>query len=79
MVFEIIYSFLEWGWRFNNFYVGGYVDKAREARVSMMRFIHNIWIGFNIYCLMRPAPTKVMQTATTLTVSWNWMNFRIES
>lgn len=44
---------------------------ARDARVSMMRLIHNIWIGLRIYCLRRPAPTNVIHTATTFTVSWN--------
>ena len=44
-----------------------------------MRFNHNIWIGFRIYCLRRAAPMRVTPTATTFTVSWNWTNFLIES
>jgi len=79
IVLEIIYYSLLWGGLFNNSYVGGSVAKAKLAKVSIIRFIHNIWIGLSIYCLINAAPIKVMQTATTLTVSWNWMNFLIES
>ena len=53
--------------------------RAREARVSMIRLIHNIWIGFMMACLIKAAPMRVIPTATMLTVSWNWTNFLIES
>lgn len=53
--------------------------RAKEAKVSMMRFIHNIWIGAKISCLIRAAPIIVEKTATTLTVIWNCTNFLIES
>lgn len=77
--FEIIYSLLDWGLRSRSVSDGGSVAKAREAKVSMIKLIHNIWIGFNTSCFRTPAPIKVITTATTLTVSWNWMNFLIES
>lgn len=79
IVFEMMYSSRECGFRSNNYSVGGSVASASEARVSIMRLIHNIWIGFRIYCLMTAAPIKVVATATTLTHSWNWMNFLIAS
>lgn len=53
--------------------------RARDASVSMIRFIHNICIGLRIYCFKSPAPTSVIHTATTFTVNWNWMNLRMES
>ena len=66
---DMMYYFLEWGLRFSSYSVGGSVARAKDANVSIIKFIHNIWIGFKISCLRRPAPIKVMQTATTLTVS----------
>ena len=51
--------------------MGGSVAKAREAKVSIMRLIQSIWIGAKIYCFIRAAPRRVMNTATTLTVIWN--------
>ena len=76
---EMMYSYLLWGCLSSNYSVGGSVAKAREARVSIIRLIHNIWIGFMIACLIKAAPTKVIPTATMLTVNWNWTNFLIES
>lgn len=75
----MMYEFLECGRRFSSCSVGGSVASAKDANVSIIKLIHNIWIGFKTYCFMRPAPSKVTKTATMLTVSWNWMNFRIES
>lgn len=45
----------------------------------MMRLIHNIWIGLSTSLWRREAPIIVTETATIFTVSWNWMNLRIES
>lgn len=59
--------------------MGGYVAKANEPKVSMIRLTHNIWMGFRIYCFIKAAPIRVMVTATTFTVSWNWMNFLMQS
>ena len=59
--------------------VGASVASAREASVSMIRLIHSICIGANICCFIRLAPIRVIRTATTLMVSWNWMNLRMES
>lgn len=52
---------------------------AKEAKVSIIRFIQSIWMGLRTYCFNKAAPIKVQATATTLTVSWNWINFLIES
>jgi hypothetical protein len=79
IVFDIIYSYLEWGFLSKSFYVGDSVERAKEAKVSIIKLIQSIWIGFNIYCFKIAAPTKVEQTATMFTVNWNWMNFLIES
>jgi len=45
------------------------VANANEANVSMIKLIHNIWIGFNTYCFNNAALISVVNTATTLTVS----------
>jgi hypothetical protein len=67
------------GLRSRSSYVGASVARAREASVSIMRFIQSIWMGAKICCFIRAAPMRVISTATTLMVSWNWMNLRIES
>ena len=36
-----------YGLRFNISSLGSSVAKAKEARVSMIRLTHNIWIAFN--------------------------------
>lgn len=79
IVFEMMYSSREWGFLFNNSGLGYSVARARDANVSMIKLTQSIWIGFSISFWIMPAPTKVMITATTFTVSWNWMNFLIES
>ena len=79
IILETICSFLLFGLRSSRSSVGAYVAKANEAKVSIIKFIHNIWIGAKTYCLMRLALIIVQTTATTFTVSWNWMNLRIES
>lgn len=43
--------------------------KARAARVSMIRFIQSIYTGEKIASCKIAAATKVVMTATTLTVS----------
>ncbi len=79
IVFEIIYSSLEWGCLSSKSYEGGSVAKASDPKVSIIKLTHNIWIGFNTYCFKRAEPINVENTATMLTVNWNWMNFLIQS
>jgi hypothetical protein len=40
-----------------------------EANVSMIKLIHNIWIGLSTSCFITAAPIKVSPTATTFTVN----------
>ena len=53
--------------------------RAKEAKVSMIRLTHNIWIGFKGDSLKTAPPTNAITRATKLTVSWNCKNFLIES
>ena len=57
---------------------GGSVARARAAKLSIIRLTHNIWTAVNTDCLIMPDEIKVMQTATTFTVSWNCKNLRME-
>jgi hypothetical protein len=49
--------------------LGGSVARARAANESMIRLIHSIWTALNIASLRTMAETKVVMTATMLTVS----------
>lgn len=69
----------EYGFLFNKSSLGGYVAKARDAKVSMIKLTHNIWIGFKGDYFKIAAPEKAITNATMLTVSWNCKNFLIES
>lgn len=53
--------------------------KANAARVSMIKFTHNIWIGVKGDYLITTAPKKAMKMATILTVNWNCKNFLMQS
>jgi hypothetical protein len=64
-------SNLEYGFLNNSSSFGGSVAKANEAKVSMIRLTHNIWIGFNGDSLSMAAPEKAIIKATILTVNWN--------
>ncbi len=83
MFFHILavikFSNLEYGFLFNKSSLGGYVAKASEAKVSMIRLTHNIWIGLSGDSLKIAPPTKAITKATKLTVNWNCKNFLIES
>lgn len=79
IVVEIIYSSREWGGLLKSSYDGGSVARANEPSVSMIKFTHSMCIGLNIYCFSKAAPINVIDTATTFTVSWNWMNLRMQS
>jgi hypothetical protein len=48
---------------------GGSVARASEARVSMIRLTHNIWIGLSGDYLKTAPPTKAITKATKLTVN----------
>ena len=39
---DMMYYFLEWGLRFSSYSVGGSVARAKDANVSIIKFIHNI-------------------------------------
>lgn len=45
----------------------------------MIKFTHNIWIGFKGDYLNIAPPTKAITRATKFTVNWNCKNFLIES
>ena len=53
--------------------------KANEAKVSIIKLTHNIWIGLSGDSLRMAAPAKAITRAHMLTVSWNCKNFLIES
>lgn len=79
-IFAVIkLSYLEIGFLFKSSSLGGSVAKANEARVSMIRLTHNIWIGFNGDYLNTAPPTNAITKATKFTVNWNCKNFLIES
>ncbi len=67
------------GLRFRSYGLGYQVAKAREARLSIMRLTQSIWIGLSTSFCRRAAPIRVITTATTLIVSWNCINLRMES
>ena len=52
---------------------GGKAAKAMAAKVSMIRFTHNICVTVSGLCVPMNAPTNTMKHATTLTVSWKRM------
>jgi hypothetical protein len=79
MLAVIRLSFLLIGSLFKSSSDGGSVARAKEARVSMIRLTHNIWMGFRGDSLKTAPPTKAMIRATKLTVSWNCRNFLMQS
>lgn len=72
-------SYLEYGFRNKRDSEGGSVARASDAKVSIIRLTHNICTGFRGEYFRNTAPVKAMIKATTLTVSWNWMNFLMQS
>ena len=79
MLGVIRFSFLPMGSLFRSSSDGGSVARASEARVSMIRLTHNIWMGFRGDSLRTAPPTKAMTRATKLTVSWKCRNFLMQS
>ena len=59
--------------------VGGSVAKARAEKLSIMTLIHSIWIALIGDSLMMKPQVMAIAIAVKLTVSWNFMNFLIES
>lgn len=66
---ETMYSFLLCGFLFSKSKEGGSVAKAKDANVSIIKLIHNIYMGVKTSCLMTAAPINVQNTATIFTVS----------
>mmetsp|Transcript_94415 Transcript_94415/g.163178 ORF Transcript_94415/g.163178 Transcript_94415/m.163178 type:complete len:433 (-) Transcript_94415:1844-3142(-) len=60
---------------------GHSVARARAAKVSMIRLSHSSCTGFkgSSLCSFTAEPMSVRSTPATLTVSWNWRNFRMFS
>lgn len=72
-------SNLEYGFLLRRSSLGGSVAKAKDAKVSMIKLTHNIWIGLSGDSLRMAAPEKAITKAHILTVNWNCKNFLIES
>ena len=51
---------------------------ASDANVSIIRLTQSIWTELIGLSPRTTPPRKAMNMATMLTVSWNWINFRIE-
>ena len=66
---DMIYSVLAYGFLRRSSSEGGSVASAKAARVSMIRLIQSIYTGEKIASWSTAAATKVVMTATTLTVS----------
>lgn len=75
----MMFYFLEYGILNRRSSDGGYVAKAKAAKVSMIKLTQSIWIGVKGDYLIKTAPKKAMNIATTFTVSWNCKNFLIQS
>jgi hypothetical protein len=64
-----IASFLEYGLSFSNASLGGSVANARAAKVSIIRFTHNIYTDVNGDSPKTTPPKNTMNIATILTVN----------
>lgn len=53
--------------------------RAREAKESIIRLIHNICTALRGDYLITQAPKNAITKATKLIVSWNCKNFLIQS
>ena len=58
------------GWSFITLCEGGNDARAIAAKVSMIRFTHNICVTVSGLCVPIKAPATTMRHATTFTVSW---------
>lgn len=61
-----------YGRRFSNSWVGFSEASARDANVSMIKLIHNIWTARRGLSWMVQAPRNATIIATRFTVNWNW-------
>ncbi len=68
---EIMLSYFPWGCLYRRLSLGGSVARARDAKVSMIRFTHNIWMLFKGELLSTTEPRNAITRATKFTVSWN--------
>ena len=64
MTLEMIGFPLPYGFRCSSFSVGGSVAKANDAKVSMIKLTHSIWIG-----LSGESPTAMAEMAATATAT----------
>ena len=64
-------SYLEYGFLRRRSSEGGSVAKARDAKLSIIKLIHNICTAFNGDSLITQAPRNAITSATKLIVSWN--------
>lgn len=62
-------SFLPYGFLLSKFSFGGSVARARAPNVSMIKLIQSICTAEKMASLKTMAATKVVRTATTLTVN----------
>jgi len=68
---------LSWSFKFSKIQNYNYLSNTLKWEFPLhlitlnifLWFYHNIWIGCKICCLMMAAPTRVITTATTFTVS----------
>ena len=71
----MIESFFGYGFPLIISGLGGSVAKARAAKVSIIKLTHSIYIEFIGESPKKMPPTKAINIATILTVSWNCRNF----
>ena len=65
----IIDSYRLYGLALSRASVGGSVARANDAKESIIKLTHSIWIGVSISCSITAAVINVKTTATTLTVN----------
>lgn len=69
-IFLVIIDYdLVYGLSFNKIGLGGSVANASEAKESIIKFTHNIYIGLSTSYFNRADIRSVKPTATTLTVN----------
>mmetsp|Transcript_11063 Transcript_11063/g.26859 ORF Transcript_11063/g.26859 Transcript_11063/m.26859 type:complete len:338 (-) Transcript_11063:2012-3025(-) len=61
-----------YGFRKSSERVGSSVARAREAKESMMRLTHSIWMAVSGDWVRTADPTHATTIAVMFTVSWNW-------
>ena len=79
MVLEISGLVRPYGFLSRRSAVGGSVARARDAKVSIIRFTQSMGTALKGDAPFAQDPIKHSMTATTFTVSWNCKNLEIES